>query len=59
MAERTAVADELPWDEHSLRQEALNLLSVADRIKEEGWSDIVAAQLRQAGHDLLGMVRNR
>jgi hypothetical protein len=58
-ADGRATADELSWSEHSLRQEALNLLSVADCIKQEGWSDSVAAQLRQAAHDLLAMVRER
>jgi len=42
-------------DQRSLRQEALNLLSLADCVAEEGWSETVAAQLRQAAHDLLGM----
>ena len=48
--------DDFLWDQHSLRQDALNLLSVADCVTKEGWSDAVAAQLRQAAHDLLGMV---
>jgi hypothetical protein len=43
------------WDERTVRQRALVLLSVADSVKREGWDDVVAAQLRQAAHDLLGM----
>ena len=42
-------------DQRSLQQEALNLLSLADCVAEEGWSETVAVQLRQAAHDLLGM----
>jgi hypothetical protein len=43
------------WDERTVRQRALVLLSVADRVKREGWDDVVAAQLHQAANDLLGM----
>jgi hypothetical protein len=42
-------------DEPNIRQRARVLLSVADCVKREGWGDAVAAQLRQAARDLLGM----
>jgi hypothetical protein len=42
-------------DDCTVRQRAMALLSVADCVKREGWGDGVAAQLRQAAYDLLGM----
>jgi hypothetical protein len=42
-------------DQIAVRQRALVLLSVADRVKSEGWDDAVAAQLRQAAHELIAM----
>jgi hypothetical protein len=42
-------------DQIAVRQRALVLLSVADRVKSEGWDDGVAAQLRQAAHELIAM----
>jgi hypothetical protein len=42
-------------DEHTVRQRAEILLSVADCVNKEGWDDGVAAQLRQAAYDLLEM----
>jgi hypothetical protein len=40
-------------DQHTVRQRALILLSVADSVIREGWDDAVAVQLRRAAHDLL------
>ncbi len=49
------MADCVAWDLDVVRQRALVLLSVADNVKSEGWGDGVAAQLRQAAHDLVVM----
>jgi hypothetical protein len=51
-----AMADFGAWDLDVVRQRALVLLSVADSVKSEGWDDGVAAQLREAAHDLVEMV---
>jgi hypothetical protein len=50
-----AMADGIARDQHTVRERALVLLAVADTINKEGWDDAVAAQLRRAAHDLLGM----
>jgi hypothetical protein len=49
------MADCIAWDRDAVRQRAQALLSVADSVKIEGWSDGVAEQLQQAAHDLLVM----
>jgi hypothetical protein len=49
------MADGILTDQGTVRQRALVLLSVADCVKQEGWGDAVAAQLRQAAEDLLGI----
>ena len=50
------MADSVVRDQLGLRQRALVLLAVADRVKSEGWNDGVAAQLRRAAHELIVMV---
>lgn len=42
-------------DQRTVRERAFDLLSVANSVKSEGWDDAVAAQLRRAARDLLGM----
>jgi hypothetical protein len=49
------MTDGISWDEPTVRLRALTLLSLADCVNSEGWGDAVAAQLRQAAHDLLSM----
>ena len=50
------MAEPIAWDRDAVRQRARTLLSVADRVKDEGWDDGVAAQLRQAACELMAMV---
>jgi hypothetical protein len=54
--DRETMADSIVWDQFGLRQRALALLAVADRVKSEGWNDGVEAQLRRAAHELIVMV---
>jgi hypothetical protein len=49
------MTDRVVLDERNVRQRALVVLLVADSVKREGWGDRIAAQLRQAARDLLGM----
>jgi hypothetical protein len=49
------MADCVARDQIAVRQRALVLLSVVDRVKSEGWDDGVATQLRQAARELIAM----
>ena len=49
------MTDYVALDQIAVRQRALVLLSVADRVKSEGWDDGVAAQLRQAARELMAL----
>jgi hypothetical protein len=52
------MAECVVWDQRTVRQRALGLLAVADRVKSEGWDDGVAAQLRQAAHELIAIAND-